>query len=147
MFPKLQVLVASKGAWDGLDEADQLAVRQAATDTVSHAALDVPTQEDSELSQLCANGMVIVQPELAVLADLTARANAAQPTDSPTRQVMDKISATVSGTGAKTLAGPVPSACPVASTAEEAQWLHEAAGRAATAGQVTNEASPPAFSR
>ncbi len=86
MFPKLQVLAAGKGAWDGLDDADQLAVREAAADTVSHAVMDVPAQEDSELSQLCANGMVIVQPEVALLADLTVRADAAQPTDPSTRR-------------------------------------------------------------
>lgn len=142
MFPKLQVLAAAQQVWDELADADQFALQAAAADTVSHASMNVPAQEETELSQLCAQGAVIIQPEDAALDDLIARAAPAQPTDPSTRQMMARISAAVGGTGVSALSGPLPAPCRVASTVDQARALHEEAGRAATSGQVTNQAFP-----
>lgn len=142
MFPKLQVIVAGKDAWAKLDPAAQQALQAAATDTVTHAVGEIPARDARELSLLCTNGAVIVQPGPTVLADLAARATAATPTDATTRQLMDQISATVTGAGVQPLATPVPAPCRVATTAAQAQSLHEDATQQTTSQQTTNQVFP-----
>ena len=80
--------------------------------------------ESHELSQLCANGLVLVRPSAEALQEMADTASAAAPSDAPTRLALTTIAAAVPGLGPQEDASEVPSPCQVATTAEQARTLH-----------------------
>ena len=61
LFPKLDVVVATKSAWAALTRAEQTAFRQAVVDTLVNSR-QVPARESTELTTLCGAGLVLDQP-------------------------------------------------------------------------------------
>jgi hypothetical protein len=124
LIPKFEIIAASKSAWAKLSAPDRSTVKTAAAQTVVSASVQVPRDESRELSQLCANGLVVVRPSAEALQEMADAASAAAPSDAPTRLALAKIAAAVPGLGPQAEASPVPSSCQVAATAEQARTLH-----------------------
>jgi TRAP-type C4-dicarboxylate transport system substrate-binding protein len=74
LFAKAQTIVIRRTVLAGVNNADQAAIREAATATVAHA--DPAGQERTEIAQLCAQGLRLVR---ATPGDLVALRHASTP--------------------------------------------------------------------
>lgn len=132
LFPKFEVLAAAKSAWARLSGADRKIVEAAAAATLVHASEQVVQDESRELSQLCANGMVLVRPSLQALQAMADKSQSEDARDAPTRQALANMRAAVPGLGAHVFESSTPPACPVAATAQQARALHQTSPPKAT---------------
>jgi TRAP-type transport system periplasmic protein len=123
VIPKLETVVATRAAWDGLSAGQQIAVREAVTDTLVNAR-QVAEREIGQLLDLCANGLVVDQPSPAQLAALADEAGAAAPRSAAAVAFERNIRAAVPGTGAEPTAFSYPSNCQVAHSVPEAINRH-----------------------
>jgi TRAP-type C4-dicarboxylate transport system substrate-binding protein len=120
LIPKLWILMVNGASWKRLARADRLALQEAAAQTVVHAAKAVPAAESRDLTLLCRNGAVLVAPSDAALDDFVHASAPAGPHDGPGTTMAERISTTVTGSGPRLDASPVPAGCPVAGTKSEA---------------------------
>jgi TRAP-type C4-dicarboxylate transport system substrate-binding protein len=145
LIPKFEIIAASKTAWAKLATPDRQALQAAAAQTVASASERVTLDESRELSQLCASGLVVVRPAADALHQMADAAAAAAPSDAPTRLALANIAAAVPGLGPQADASAVPSACQVATTAEQARTLHTPSqtGNAASSSAAPGVSIPP----
>jgi TRAP-type C4-dicarboxylate transport system substrate-binding protein len=120
LFPKFDTLVATKSAWATLSGAEQTAFRQAVVDTLVNSR-QVPARESTELTTLCAAGMVLDQPSTAQLSAISEAAMRATPTGAQVASMIGKIRSMIAGTGPELDAVAPPASCQVAHTAAEAE--------------------------
>jgi TRAP-type C4-dicarboxylate transport system substrate-binding protein len=121
-FGKFETLVAGQKAWAGLSPADQAAIRQAAADTRRHSA-GLADRENSELIQLCLQGVVVDRPTAAQLATLVRSTATAAPSSAAAAAVERRIKA-LPGTGAQPDATGVAPGCRIAADAPTATAIH-----------------------
>ncbi len=120
LIPKMWILMVNGASWKRLAHADRLALKEAAAQTVMHAAKADPVAEFRDLTLLCRNGAVLVRPSDAALDDFVHASAPAGPHDGPGIAMAKRISTTVTGAGPRLDASPVPAGCPVANTKAEA---------------------------
>jgi TRAP-type C4-dicarboxylate transport system substrate-binding protein len=120
LFPKFETIVATKSAWSALTRAEQDAVRQAVADTLVNSR-QVPARESTELTTLCAAGLVLDEPSTAQLSALSEAAIRATPTGAQVASMIRKIRSAVAGTGPQLDAVTPPASCHVAHTIAEAK--------------------------
>ncbi|WP_375478647.1 TRAP transporter substrate-binding protein DctP [uncultured Jatrophihabitans sp.] len=126
LFPKVQLLMANSAVWAKLSTADRRALTAAAADARTHALSDVQAQEQTELTNLCRTGAVIVRPSAAALQAIATRAASATPQDAAGRKAASQISTQINGAGVEPMAISVPADCQVATTAAQARAIHKA---------------------
>jgi TRAP-type C4-dicarboxylate transport system substrate-binding protein len=134
LIPKLWILMVNGASWKRLAHADRFAMKQAAAQTVVHAAKADPATEFRDLTLLCLNGSVLVRPSDAALGDFVHASAPAGPHDGPGIAMAGRISTTVTGAGPRLDASPVPARCPVASTKVEALRQQARLGRSIASG-------------
>jgi TRAP-type C4-dicarboxylate transport system substrate-binding protein len=125
LFPKFETIIATKSAWAALTQADQTAFRQAVADTLVNSR-QVPARESTELTTLCAAGVVLDQPSTAQLSAISEAAMRATPADAQVASMIGRIRSTVAGTGPQLDAVTPPAACLVAHTVAEATAFERA---------------------
>jgi TRAP-type C4-dicarboxylate transport system substrate-binding protein len=135
LFPKIEVIVATKSAWAALTGQQQAAIREAAADTLVNSR-QVPAREDTELDTLCAAGLVLDQPSTAQLSALAQEAVRATPASAQVASMVRRIRSTIAGTGPELDAVSPPAGCHVAHTVAEA--------KAFAAASASQSSAPPA---
>ncbi len=130
VIPKFEVIAAGKSAWAKLSAPDRQAIDAAAAQTVGWASQQVARNESRELAQLCARGLVVVQPSLAALDDMARAASAAVASNASTRAAISRLAAAVSGLGPRASASALPGACRLATTAQQARAVHASSASA-----------------
>jgi TRAP-type transport system periplasmic protein len=125
LFPKFQTIVATMLAWRKLTAAQQAAMRQAATDTLTYANRTVASLEQHELAGLCGGGLVLDEPSPAQLAALAREAASAPPTGAQAAAMTQMIKTDVPGTGPQPSAVAPPPQCHTAYTTAQAMALHD----------------------
>jgi len=125
LIPKFEVLAASSHSWHDLSEDDRSVLVDAGAETVAWEASRLAGDEANELSQLCDNGLVVVQPSAASL-DAWRRA-APVPDGAAARRVMTDIATDVPDSATGNEASVLPENCPVATSDTQARTLHQEA--------------------
>jgi TRAP-type C4-dicarboxylate transport system substrate-binding protein len=132
LFPKFETIVATKAAWAALTRAEQTAFRQAVVDTLVNSR-QVPVRENTELTTLCAAGMVLDQPSTAQLSAISGAAMRATPAGAQVASMIGKIRSTIAGTGPQLEAVTPPASCLVAHTVAEARAFESATANQSSA--------------
>ncbi|HEY0868846.1 MAG TPA: TRAP transporter substrate-binding protein DctP, partial [Acidothermaceae bacterium] len=125
LFPKFDIIVTTKSAWATLTRAEQTAFREAAVDTLVNSR-QVPARESTELTTLCAAGMVLDQPSTAQLSAISGAAMRATPAGAEVASMIGKIRSTIADTGPQLDAVTPPASCHVAHTVAEATAMANA---------------------
>jgi TRAP-type C4-dicarboxylate transport system substrate-binding protein len=141
LISRFDIIVATKAAWAGLTSQQQVALRQAASDTVAHS-VQVPVTEHNELTELCQAGLVIDEPTSSQLAALVAESRAAMPVGTAAAAMIRRIATSIPGAGAQMTDTPPPASCHVAHTTTQAENFHK--GVTAPASQVAGTSAIPA---
>jgi hypothetical protein len=116
-------LAVNGQAWTKLSDDERTALTTAATRTVTHAVTDTPQQEAKALSQLCTRGVVVVQPADQALSELRTAAGQAEPDGAQATAWSTRLRDALAA-AARPANSAAPAACPVATSAAQAEKLH-----------------------